>query len=243
MDWHSRYLQQARWTAQLRAYLFKKAGLDVTSRVLELGCGTGALLIDFPQQNALYGLDINLAALEQVEGHAPNAHLTCGDASDLPFASSAFDLTFCHFLLLWVADPQRVVDEMCRITRPGGSVLALAEPDYGGRIDYPVELAEAGRWQVQSLRMQGAEPEMGRRLAEIFTRAGLRQVETGVLGGEWKQGQFQSENDLEWLVLAEDLAGKVPHQSLQSLRNLDALSRERGERVLYVPTFFAWGVV
>jgi cyclopropane fatty-acyl-phospholipid synthase-like methyltransferase len=44
VDWHARYLQQARWTRPLREYLYGKAGVDSARRVLEVGCGTGALL-------------------------------------------------------------------------------------------------------------------------------------------------------------------------------------------------------
>ena len=32
--------------------------------------------------------------------------------------------------------------------------MALAEPDYGGRIDYPEQLGHIGRWQAQALRKQ-----------------------------------------------------------------------------------------
>jgi SAM-dependent methyltransferase len=61
------------------------------------------------------------------------------DRHTLPF-QPVFDVTFCHFLLLWVSNPEKVVAEMGRVTRPGGSVR-LAEPDYGGRIDYPESLS------------------------------------------------------------------------------------------------------
>ena len=243
MDWHVRYLQQARWTEQLRAYLFARAGLGAARRVLEAGCGTGALLADFPLIQGLYGLDLNLPALRLAARHAPSAWLTGGDAARLPFASSVFDIVFCHYLLLWTSDPARVLTEMRRVTRPGGAVLALAEPDYGGRIDYPEALAGLGEMQRRALRRQGADPLMGRKLAGIFQAAGLKQVETGILGAQWQAGSADAGQDLEWQVLAQDLPDQAAGEEFQRLRALDGQARALGERVLYVPTFYAWGVV
>ena len=243
MDWHTRYLQQARWTAQLRAYLFQKAGLAAANHILDLGCGTGALLDALPVKSSatVFGLDLSLSTVQQASIHAPGVSLTCGDGAFLPYADSAFDVVFCHFVLLWTSHPLKVVAEMRRVTRPGGGILALAEPDYGGRVDYPIGLAALGRWQAESLRLQGADPEIGRKLAGIFARAGLKHVETGVMGGEWTHPASSEETNLEWVVLESDLAGHVPFQDIQKMRQLDTAARQKGERVLFVPTFYAWG--
>jgi ubiquinone/menaquinone biosynthesis C-methylase UbiE len=245
MDWHTRYLQQALWTAQLRAYLFQKARLPAANHVLDLGCGTGALLDGLPVKSgtAVFGLDLSLPSVQQAFIHAPSASLACADGAFLPYADSVFDLVFCHFVLLWTSDPLKVLAEMQRVTRPGGGVLALAEPDYGGRVDYPLELAELGRWQAESLRQQGADPEMGRKLAGIFARAGLKHVETGVMGGEWTYPVLPGETNLEWEVLESDLAGRIPLQDVRKMRHLETAARHNGERVLFVPTFYAWGTV
>src|SRR5512133_1987295 len=203
MDWHTRYLQQAHWTEQLRTYLFQKTGLAAANRVLDLGCGTGALLTGLPVKStaAVFGLDLSLSTVKQAALHAPEALLTCADGTTLPYANSSFDIVFCHFVLLWTSNPLKVVSEMRRVTRSGGWVLALAEPDYGGRIDYPAELAALGNWQTQSLRQQGADPEMGRKLAGVFTQAGLKRVQTGIMGGEWSHSPSPADENLEWDVL------------------------------------------
>lgn len=243
MNWHARYLQQARWTEQLRTYLFNKAGLHAGQHILDLGCGTGALLSEFPFSVGLYGLDIDFPALSLAAGYAPTAALTCGDGSRLPFDDSTFDLVFCHFVLLWVDDPRLIVSEMRRVTRPGGAVLAMAEPDYGGRIDYPAGLVQLGQWQIESLRRQGADPHMGRQLAGVFSRAGLKQVESGVIGGEWRSNSVADGQELEWQVLSDDLKERVSQSEIQNMKTLDWQARENGERVLFVPTFYAWGLV
>jgi SAM-dependent methyltransferase len=173
----------------------------------------------------------------------------------LPFPDQVYDLVYCHFLLLWVADPVRVVSEMKRVARPGGAVLVFAEPDYGGRIDFPDELAVLGEWQQAALRRQGADPEIGRRLASIFLKAGLPAFQLGVLGGQWSRPLSRQAWESEWAVIEADLgelisspshpAGRDVRKaalelSLESLKALDSAAWARRERVLFVPMFYAW---
>jgi SAM-dependent methyltransferase len=173
--------------------------------------------------------------------HAPSACLACGDALCLPYPTGTFDITYCHFLLLWVGDPLQALAEMKRVTRRGGHILALAEPDYSARVDHPAELIPLGRWQTESLRGQGADPSLGGRLAESFFQAGIELVETGAIHKVESETQTSREWELEWTVLESDLAGIVPGQDIQRFKELDRQARERGERVFHVPTYFAWG--
>jgi SAM-dependent methyltransferase len=252
MNWHSRFLQQAAWTHDLRVYLFELAGLSRARRVLEVGCGTGAILSELTTPAAIHGLDLESVRLVEAHRHAPAAVLTRGNALELPYPSSIFDITFCHFLLLWVRDPLLALLEMKRVTRSGGAVLALAEPDYNSRVDKPEALALLGRWQTESLHRQGADTGLGGRLADLFRQAGIQPIETGALrsspvsstgrGGR-ERPPSPEERSLEWAVLEADLTGLVPAQEIRRMRILDEQAWERGERVLHVPTVFAWGNV
>lgn len=244
-QWHHRFQQQARWTAELRRFLFDRAGLGQADRVIEVGCGTGAVLAEMPArpQTSRHGLDIHFGHLALARRNASGAHLAQGDAHHLPYATGVFDLTLCHFLLLWVAEPLQVVREMARITRPGGALLSLAEPDYGGRVDYPWELAELGARQVEALRRQGADPHLGRRLAALLLEAGLQSVEAGVLGGRWSGPRSVEALDAEWTVIRADLEGSLSAADLEELYAIDRSASGSGARILYVPTFYAWGRV
>lgn len=240
IDWHTRFTQQAHWTRDLRVYLFGCAGLEHASRVLEVGCGTAAVLDGLPTRAALHGLDLDQARLSEASIHVPAAFLTCGDALCLPYPDAAFDLVFCHFLLLWVSDPLQALLEMRRVTRPGGDVLALAEPDYSARQDAPPVLEQLGQLQNESLQQQGADIALGSRLGELFAQAGMQPIECGTLTPSPSEPPPPGERDLEWEVLEADLTGFVPAEVVQSYRLLHLAAQQKGERILHVPTWFAW---
>ncbi len=236
--WHTRFQQQAEWTRSLRAHLLNLAGLPPRPRALEVGSGTGALLDELHPTLNLAGLDIDLARLRFAATRHP-AQLA-GDAHCLPLVAASFDLTVCHFLLLWVADPAGTLAEMRRVTRPGGWVMAFAEPDYGGRLDYPEALAPLGMHQTAALQAQGADPHLGRRLRALFAQAGLQNITCGVLGGEWHTPDPAAAN-LEWQVINQDLHGQLPPAELAKLQAEEHRAQQTGERLLFVPTFYAAG--
>jgi ubiquinone/menaquinone biosynthesis C-methylase UbiE len=243
MNWHTRYIQQAQWTRELREYLFEKSGSKNARRILEVGCGTGAILSTLETSAAIHGLDLDRASLSEARLHAPQAWLTRGDTIELPYASDIFDITFCHFLLLWIKNPLQSLLEMKRVTKPNGYILALAEPDYSARVDKPAELSQLGKWQNESLKRQGADIHLGAQLANLFYQAGIKIIETGTIQGRENEALQPDEWEKEWAVLESDLTGIVPQQEIRHMKILDKKALTAGERVLFVPTFFAWGQV
>ncbi len=244
-DWHQRFLIQAQWTEALRLYFYDLIKKDSLLSVLDVGCGTGALL---PEMNALspaqiYGLDIDLDHLSMARQVNPECGLIGSDVHYLPFESSSFDLVTCHYFLMWVGNPEHALSELHRITKPGGSVVAFAEPDYGGRIDYPPEFISIRDYQISSLLNAGADPRMGRKLKSLFATGGFSDLEYGVYQGSWQGETSDSEFDSEWKILKEDLAGVLNQAELKALKTHDLGTRKQGSRFVYVPTFYAWGKV
>jgi SAM-dependent methyltransferase len=241
IDWHARYLQQARWTAELRSHLLAKAGWRTVGQVLEVGCGTGAILRELAAaRRSVHGLDLDPDALQAATRNASNAVLTRGDALALPYRTGAFDLVCCHYLLLWVREPVRALREMRRVTKREGYVLALAEPDHCSRTDQPGELEVLGKWQAESLRRQGADPGFGAHLSEAFRTAGIQVVETGQMRRS-RGVPAPADRELEWAVLEADLAGSVAAEELARLEFIEARAWSAGTRVVHVPTYFALG--
>lgn len=245
INWHQRYQQQARWTKQLRAFLYDKARLNATQQILEVGSGTGAILADEANLGAstVFGLDINLDHVKEAVHYVPFASFIVGDGHHLPFKTNTFDFTYCHYLLLWVSDPYRVIAECERVTKSGGYVVAMAEPDYGARIDYPAELELLGKLQEHSLRKQGADPQIGRKIAEIFMKSRLENIEIGIIGAQWSGKPSMEDFSMEWNVLADDINGDLQPDILSKLKKIDMQATISQFRILFVPTFYAIGTV
>lgn len=242
-DWHHRFEQQARWTEQVRRFLFSNLALANRPRGLEVGCGTGAVASEIRRWGVpqVHGVDLRRDFLRLAGQLDPDLHRCQSNALSLPYREDSFDFVFCHYFLLWLSEPLRAVHEMRRVTHPGGPILVLAEPDYGGRIDYPESLAEFGRLQAQALHRQGADPQIGRKLAGLLYSAGLTQVYSGVLGGQWGQPFDANEPAAEWSILENDLIGQVSPHSMSEFQRQDTAAWQSGERILYIPTFYAWG--
>jgi hypothetical protein len=133
---------------------------------------------------------------------------------------------------------------MVRVTNPGGIVIALAEPDYGGRIDYPLDLVELGLWQKEALERQHANPLIGRELRTLFHKAELDEVEVGLLGGHWENQSDTEDFEIEWAVLQSDLNQNNDFIKRENeLKTSDYSARNSHDRILFVPTLYAWGIV
>jgi hypothetical protein len=239
-QWHERYLQQAKWTAALREYVFNQIGYHSAGPVLEVGCGTGAVLSSLPGQPQAIGLDFQFPVLGFAKSLSPQTTFINGDGSSLPFADSVFNFSFCHYLLLWLKSPLTVLQEMRRVTRPGGYVIAFAEPDHAGRIDYPSELVNLGSLQSRSLEEQGVNLQAGRQLAGLFAETGLTEIVTGVSSFQRQPTGLPDWFSSEWQMLEYDLSSKIKSAELAHYRLLDEQAWKNGSRVLWVPTFYAF---
>ena len=165
-----------------------------------------------------------------------------GDGYRLPFKDRSFDFTFCHYLFLWLKEPEKVVREMIRVTKKGGYVIAAAEPDYKSRIDFPELFTGIGQMQNHSLQFQGVNLSMGRQLGWMFRDAGLNTVQLGLLAGQWKR-PVADEFNAEWDMIAYDLGGMAPMERILEIKDEARTSWLKGEATIFIPTFYAHGKV
>lgn len=96
-----------------------------TGKLLEVAVGNGYLFGDFFQKAgySIYGIDISPDLIEKCRQLNPNINCRVGDAEDLDYPDNYFDCTYCFHSTWYFPNLNRAIDEMLRVTRPGGLVI------------------------------------------------------------------------------------------------------------------------
>lgn len=119
----------------IRERFLSKVAFPEGARVLEAGCGTGAICRELaarPHVGEVVGLDPAPAFLDRARELAagiPDLRFDEGDARSLPYADREFDAVVFHTCLTHVPDPEKALFEAFRVLRPGGC-LAILDGDY-----------------------------------------------------------------------------------------------------------------
>lgn len=128
-----------RWSRLLGDEFVKFTGLHRDERVLDVGCGTGALTAAILSASPLVtvvGVDPSRTFVDaaRVRFRDSHARFETGDAQRLSFPDGAFDHSMAMLVLNFVPDPGAAATEMRRVTRPGGRVAACVW-DYSGEMN------------------------------------------------------------------------------------------------------------
>ena len=193
---HERYSMQAQWTKPFREFILDHFLHNKELSVLEVGCGTGAILDCIKNEyegniSKIVGIDIDLKSLKFNNKNNNYDKIQCS-GENLPFRNNAFDLVFCHFFLMWVSKPVKVLKEMKRVTKNGGVCTAMAEPCYSEIVAEPDELLQLSYLQINKLREAGADINTGSKIYDYFLQAGF----TNVKNNKYKTG-IQNKSHLE----------------------------------------------
>ena len=116
--------------------LLARYGLDAGGRMLDVGCGTGEFtrrVAAWAPRCELLGVDILPSSIDYARARhadlAPRLQFATDDAFHLAQPDGHFNLVTCRHVLQAVPEPQRILAELVRVTRPGGWVHVLSE-DY-----------------------------------------------------------------------------------------------------------------
>lgn len=180
-------LAQTILTGASRRGLYPLIGLEPDARILDLGTGFGPVVLELARLQPVraVGVDLDAAVLRVAtdlgaslaDWLAPGAQVRFerAGAETLPFEDASFDLVTARLLFQHLSDPERVVREVSRVLRRGGSAFVF-DVDDGFGVSYPppsgaLAVLEAAFAACQSGR--GGDREVGRKLTTYFTGAGF----------------------------------------------------------------------
>ena len=102
-----------------------------SGKLLEVGVGTGLALRHYGPHLKVTGIDLSTDMLElarkrmKKSSHSNIEALLEMDAASLAFQDDHFDIVVASYVLTTVADPVKVIHELARVTKPGGTVLIV----------------------------------------------------------------------------------------------------------------------
>jgi SAM-dependent methyltransferase len=168
-----------RYSDELAPRFADLAGIAPGQRVVDVGCGAGALttvLAGIVGADNVAGVDPSGPFVATARGRVPGADLRVAPAEALPFDDGTFDRAVSQLVFHFVNDPARAVAEMKRVTRDGGRVAACVWDMTGGMTmisSYWEAAREAGTSGPDERERFGGRPGQ---VAQLWRDAGLRDV-------------------------------------------------------------------
>jgi SAM-dependent methyltransferase len=211
------------------------------ARVLEVGCGTGAMLRFLARRGDFTGEAVGVDQCSPfidaanrfalAENVGDRLVFQVGDAHCLDFPAASFDVVIAHTLISHVTEPATVLGEMARVVRPGGTVvifdgdyasLTYAFPDHGFGHQMDVALASA----------TFNNPRIMRDLPRLLPEFGLK------LTAAWGDAVVEIGNGSYFRSFAETYVPYVKRSGLLPAQAVDVWLDEQ-QRAMKNETFFA----
>ena len=183
-----------RYSVLLSPQLADLAGVGAGQRVIDVGCGPGALTAELVKRvgtAAVCAVDPSESFVEAARSRNPGVDVQQSSAEQLPFSDGEFDVALAQLVVHFMSDPVAGLGEMKRVTRERGVVAACVWDHAGGHS--PLSLF----WQAvhdldgsatDESRLAGAAE---RDLARLFEAAGLDEVEETALSVGVEHSTFE----------------------------------------------------
>jgi SAM-dependent methyltransferase len=174
-----------RYSTRLAVPFADAAGIDARQRVVDVGCGPGALTAELVRRlgpENVAAVDPAPQFVEAVRRRLPGVEAQVGQAEALPFEDGAFDASLMQLVLHFVTDADATARELKRVVRPGGTIAACVW-DFGGGMrmlrmfwDAATEIRSDAPDEART-RPFGRDGE----IPELFERVGLGDDRAGAL--------------------------------------------------------------
>jgi SAM-dependent methyltransferase len=182
------------YSTRLAAPFADFASVAAGQRVLDVGCGPGALTSELVERlgpEAVVAVDPSESFVAAARERHPGVRVELGSAEQLAFADDEFDAALAQLVVHFMNDPVAGLREQARVTRAGGVVAACVWDHGGGR--GPLSLFWAGVREVDA-GVTGESELAGAReghLGELFAAAGIRAVDETALAVSVEYANFE----------------------------------------------------
>lgn len=180
--------------SKLLAPLFADfAGIKANVRVLDVGCGPGALTEELSRRlgpERVCAIEPAPQFAQMCRDRVPGADIRTGPAEQLPWGDAEFDVAIAQLVVPFMADADRCAAEMRRVVRAGGSVVVCMW-DAAAAMEMIHHFWQAAAEHDRSL--DGLDPMRYRtepELRQLLGRAGLRDIESTTLSVRVRYADF-----------------------------------------------------
>ncbi len=184
-----------RYSLLLSPQLADLAGVRHGQRVLDVGCGPGALTAELVTRlgaAAVAAVDPSEPFVAAVRARNAGVHVLRASAEDLPFPDRTFDSSIAQLVVHFLSDPVAGLAEMARVTRRDGVVAACVWDHGGGQGPLSGFWDAARRLDPEVVDEAELAGSREGHLAELFEAAGLHEIEEATLSASLEHASFEA---------------------------------------------------
>jgi SAM-dependent methyltransferase len=223
-------LFMGRYSIHLSAQLADLAGVAAGQRVLDVGCGPGALTAELVRRvgaGSVAAVDPSPPFVAAARERNPGVDVHEASADALPFAEGRFDASLAQLVVHFMPDPVAGIREMARVTR-GDGVVAACVWDIGNHRSPLSPFWSAARALDPGVVTEASMPGTHQgQMGELFRAAGLRDVAESELSADTEHPDFD-----DWWAPFEHGVGPAGAYAAELDPATRAMLRDRARAML-----------
>jgi SAM-dependent methyltransferase len=183
-----------RYSSQLAPQLADLGRVQAGQRVLDVGCGPGALTAELVERvgaRSVSAVDPSESFVAAAKTRQPDVDVQRAAAEDLPFEDAVFDAAIAQLVVHFMSDPVAGLSEMKRVTAPGGAVVACVWDHAGERTPLTTFWQAALELDPEAHDESDLAGAHEGHLGELFRAAGLTSVEESTVEASLEFASFE----------------------------------------------------